>query len=259
MGISSAWTDESERVIPVETQAFLRTRAADAFSLALFAGGALALTQSLPFMSSEALGALAIGVTALGPLGGAIERGAARRLTWRGAVGVGTFAGMLYGGGLWALEGDLAAILWSGAGILFFGTLLARFGSRFDRGEEGWRAAARSGPALGFSPLADRIGGVRLATPLRWLLLPLLPLELVARGLCLAAILLYQLTLSRLMPPACRYEPTCSRYGFHAYLRHGSVVGSVLTALRLLRCSPMGSGGFDPVPKAGPLLPWSKR
>ncbi len=260
VGISSAWTDDSERVAAAETQPFLRTRTAEGLSLALFAAAALGLTQSLPFVfAPETLTALAIGLTALGPLATAIERGLSRRLTWPGSLGIGAFAALLYGAGLGLLGGELSLILLRGGGILILGTLLARFGARFDRGEEGWRAEVRRGPALGFSPLANRIAGLRLPTALRWLLLPLLPFALALRGLCLLAIFLYQLTLSRLMPPACRYEPTCSRYGFHAYLHHGSVVGSVLTALRLLRCSPLGSGGFDPVPKAAPLFPWSEQ
>jgi putative membrane protein insertion efficiency factor len=47
---------------------------------------------------------------------------------------------------------------------------------------------------------------------------------------------------------ACRYEPTCSRYGELAYLRFGVVWGSVLTAYRLFRCTPWGGHGWDPVP-----------
>ncbi|RMG10854.1 MAG: membrane protein insertion efficiency factor YidD [Planctomycetota bacterium] len=65
----------------------------------------------------------------------------------------------------------------------------------------------------------------------------------------LAAILGYQLTVSRLMPSACRYEPSCSRYGFGAVWAHGFLRGGLLTALRLLRCSPIGPGGYDPVPR----------
>ncbi|MCO5172027.1 MAG: membrane protein insertion efficiency factor YidD [Planctomycetes bacterium] len=61
------------------------------------------------------------------------------------------------------------------------------------------------------------------------------------------------------MPPACRFEPTCSRYGFEAVWRHGALKGSLLTGLRLLRCSPLGTGGLDPVPPAGPAEEGAER
>jgi len=65
----------------------------------------------------------------------------------------------------------------------------------------------------------------------------------------LALIRLYQLTLSRLMPPnTCRFYPTCSRYAFGAVKKHGAIRGSVLAVWRVLRCNPFNPGGFDPVP-----------
>jgi putative membrane protein insertion efficiency factor len=258
VGISSAWTHATDQAAGAGFQPFLRTRVADAASLALFSGGALAASESLLFMAPETLTALAVGLTLLGPLGCGIEWGVSGRPSWLGAVGVGAFAAAFHLAALWILRGEPSGVLLRGLPILILGTLVARFGSRFDRGEEEWRAAVRGGPAHGFSHLADRIASVRLPVALRWILLPLLPVTLVLRGLCLAGILSYQLTLSRLMPSACRYEPTCSRYGFQAYAQHGCTGGSLLTAFRLARCSPFGSGGLDPVPKAGPLLPWTK-
>jgi putative membrane protein insertion efficiency factor len=67
--------------------------------------------------------------------------------------------------------------------------------------------------------------------------------------LLLALIRLYQLTLSRLMPPnTCRFYPTCSRYGFEAIQKHGAIKGSLMAGWRVLRCNPFNPGGYDPVP-----------
>ncbi len=67
--------------------------------------------------------------------------------------------------------------------------------------------------------------------------------------LLLGAIRLYQLALSALLPRACRFEPTCSRYAALALRRHGLVRGLGLTVWRLLRCQPFCAGGLDPVPE----------
>jgi hypothetical protein len=67
--------------------------------------------------------------------------------------------------------------------------------------------------------------------------------------LLLALIRLYQMTLSRLMPPdTCRFYPSCSRYGFEAIRKYGVVKGSLMAGWRVLRCNPFNPGGFDPVP-----------
>ena len=63
-----------------------------------------------------------------------------------------------------------------------------------------------------------------------------------------AAIRVYQHTISKLLPPACRFTPTCSEYAAQAIVRHGSARGSALAAKRLLRCHPWHPGGHDPVP-----------
>ncbi len=59
---------------------------------------------------------------------------------------------------------------------------------------------------------------------------------------------LYQLTLSRVLPSACRFYPSCSQYGYEAFEKYGIFKGAWLTAWRIARCNPWGKGGFDPVP-----------
>ena len=59
---------------------------------------------------------------------------------------------------------------------------------------------------------------------------------------------LYQAGISPLLPGACRFKPTCSNYGIEAIRRHGPIKGCWLTATRILRCSPGGPAGDDPVP-----------
>ena len=59
---------------------------------------------------------------------------------------------------------------------------------------------------------------------------------------------LYKRALSPLLPPACRFTPTCSEYAHDAVLRHGLARGLGLAVRRLLRCHPFHAGGHDPVP-----------
>lgn len=64
----------------------------------------------------------------------------------------------------------------------------------------------------------------------------------------LALIRGYQLLISPLFPPSCRYFPTCSDYARQAVARHGPLRGGWLAVRRILRCHPWGGLGYDPVP-----------
>lgn len=64
----------------------------------------------------------------------------------------------------------------------------------------------------------------------------------------LALIRMYQMTLSKVLPPSCRFEPSCSRYTYQAIDKYGLVRGSWLGFRRILRCNPFNPGGYDPVP-----------
>lgn len=72
------------------------------------------------------------------------------------------------------------------------------------------------------------------------------------RKLLLLAIRLYQLLLSPLLPQACRFHPTCSRYAYAAVERFGFRRGAWLGIKRVLRCHPWHPGGLDPVPESWP-------
>ena len=68
-------------------------------------------------------------------------------------------------------------------------------------------------------------------------------------GILLRAVIrAWQLVLAPVMPPSCRYMPSCSHYAEEAIMRHGPARGSWLALCRVCRCHPWGGSGFDPVP-----------
>ncbi len=67
------------------------------------------------------------------------------------------------------------------------------------------------------------------------------------RGLLIWLLRLYKAGVSPLLPPACRFVPTCSEYALEAVQKYGAVRGSWMGLRRLSRCHPFHRGGFDPV------------
>lgn len=67
------------------------------------------------------------------------------------------------------------------------------------------------------------------------------------KALALGAIRAYQLLISPILPPSCRFTPTCSEYARQAIARYGILRGAYLGAWRILRCNPFCRGGHDPV------------
>jgi putative membrane protein insertion efficiency factor len=66
------------------------------------------------------------------------------------------------------------------------------------------------------------------------------PLVLLIKG--------YQLLISPLLPPSCRYQPTCSQYAKEALNKYGLFKGGWLTIKRISKCHPWGGSGNDPIP-----------
>lgn len=81
--------------------------------------------------------------------------------------------------------------------------------------------------------------------------LPARALGLLLQGLIRA----YQLVPAYFFRGACRFEPSCSRYGTEAIALHGPLRGSWLTVRRICRCHPWGGLGYDPVPPRMPHPP----
>lgn len=58
----------------------------------------------------------------------------------------------------------------------------------------------------------------------------------------------YQNWVSPMLPSACRFQPTCSEYGYQAIAKYGIIRGGAMAIWRVLRCNPFNKGGYDPVP-----------
>ena len=70
----------------------------------------------------------------------------------------------------------------------------------------------------------------------------------IATQLLLAPVYFYRFAISPLLPPSCRYTPTCSQYTIEALKTHGPLRGTYLSVRRIIRCNPWGGSGYDPVP-----------
>jgi len=68
------------------------------------------------------------------------------------------------------------------------------------------------------------------------------------RSLLLVVVRAYRWVISPMLPPACRFHPSCSSYAEEALQRHGVFRGGWLAARRVCRCGPWHAGGYDPVP-----------
>ena len=68
------------------------------------------------------------------------------------------------------------------------------------------------------------------------------------RTKALSLIRLYQVTISQVTTPSCRFVPSCSQYTYESIEKYGLVRGVWMGAKRLARCHPFNAGGFDPVP-----------
>ncbi len=68
------------------------------------------------------------------------------------------------------------------------------------------------------------------------------------KSIFLGLIRLYQLVISPILGPACRFHPSCSTYAYEAIRLHGCLKGPYLGFRRILKCHPFHPGGFDPVP-----------
>ena len=128
--------------------------------------------------------------------------------------------------GGWPTALDILFIARIGAGALSPASL------RADLGRVGQKLTAPPGGGLGpnSGPASGETVGRLLAAPI------------------LGAISLYQRFLSPLLPPACRFWPTCSHFAAEAITRYGLGRGGLLAVRRLLRCHPFNPGGYDPVP-----------
>jgi putative membrane protein insertion efficiency factor len=81
----------------------------------------------------------------------------------------------------------------------------------------------------------------------------------IAKFVALPLLRAYKWAISPLLPPACRYVPTCSDYAAEAVERFGAVRGGWMALTRVLRCHPLARGGYDPVVRTLPQAPGHAR
>lgn len=86
----------------------------------------------------------------------------------------------------------------------------------------------------GFDPGFPLLAPANAPSPVAWL--------------ALVIIGFYRRAVSPLLPPACRFVPSCSEYGYEAIARYGILAGGRRAIWRILRCNPFGGSGYDPVP-----------
>ncbi|NOZ05581.1 MAG: membrane protein insertion efficiency factor YidD [Chloroflexi bacterium] len=67
------------------------------------------------------------------------------------------------------------------------------------------------------------------------------------KRIAMALIRAYQMTISKVLPPTCRFTPSCSQYGYEAIEKYGLLRGGWMATRRVSRCHPFNPGGYDPV------------
>jgi putative membrane protein insertion efficiency factor len=90
---------------------------------------------------------------------------------------------------------------------------------------------------------------------------PLVPSRAPSPAAWIALLLigLYRKGISPLLPPACRFVPSCAEYGYEVVARYGILAGGRLAIWRILRCNPFGGSGYDPAPSERPRFAWPRR
>ncbi len=67
------------------------------------------------------------------------------------------------------------------------------------------------------------------------------------RKIFILAIKFYKKLISPILPPSCRFYPTCSEYSIQALEKYGVIIGGAKSIWRILRCNPFNQGGYDPI------------